>query len=106
MFSFFTSFLSALAVVPQLLTVIDQVVVNVETGIGQVAGIGGSQKLAAAEAKVNSFLADAVSDVKILSGVEVLVKPLINGAVAAFNAAGIFKHKTASNGTATPSATS
>lgn len=103
---FITTLMSVLSIVPQMLSLIDQVVVNVEHGLGQIPGITGSQKLAAAEAKVNSFLKDAIADVKVLGMVTEAVKPLINAAVAAFNAAGLFTHKASNdageNGSAPP----
>ena len=93
---FFANLMTAIGMIPQLLSLIDQVVVNIEQGLGQIPGITGSQKFAAAEAKVNTFLKAAITDAGLLGAVQTVVKPLIDGAVAAFNAAGFFKHKTAS----------
>lgn len=92
---FFAALMTAIGLVPQLLSLVDQVVVNVEQGIGQIPGITGSKKLAAAEAKVDSFLKDAITDVNVLTDVRAMITPIVNAAVAAFNASGLFTHKPA-----------
>lgn len=85
--------LSAINAVPALLGLVDQVVVSTEQALNAVPGLTGNQKFAAAEAKLNSWLSVAITDVQQLSLVQSAVTPLINGAVAAFNAAGLFNHK-------------
>lgn len=85
--------LGAINAAPALLGLVDQVVVSTEQALNAVPSIGGSQKFAAAEAKVNSWLSTAITDVQQLNLLQSAVTPLINGAVAAFNAAGIFAHK-------------
>lgn len=91
---FLTNLMTALSVVPSLLNIVDQVVVNVEQGLNAAPGISGSKKFAAAEAKVNTFLSAAITDANALAAVKDVVTPLIAGSVAAFNASGIFSHKT------------
>lgn len=93
MLKFFTALMAAIQVIPQLLSLADQVVVNVEQGLGQIPGITGSQKLAAAKAKIDSFLKDATTNAAQLASIQTILTPVINAAVAAFNAAGLFTHK-------------
>src|SRR5690348_3992772 len=89
----FGGIMTALSVIPQLFSLVDQVVVNVEQGLGQIPGISGSQKLAAAEAKIDTFLKAAITDVNVLTTVKNILVPVIDASVAAFNAAGLFTHK-------------
>lgn len=83
-----SSFLSALALLPQLVTLVDSVVKQVESSL---SGFSGNAKFAAAEAKVNSLLQSVSTDAAALSSISGLIGPLINAAVASFNAAGLFK---------------
>lgn len=80
--------LTAISLVPQILPLVDQTVQSIETAL---QGMPGSSKFAAAEAKINSLLSAAIADVAVLADVKAIVSPLINAAVAAFNAAGLFK---------------
>lgn len=91
---FLANLMTALSVAPSLLNLVDQVVVNVEQGLNAAPGISGSKKFAAAEAKVNGFLSAAITDTNTLEAVKTVVSPLVNASVAAFNAAGLFSHKT------------
>ena len=103
--NFFINLMNVLSVVPTLLNVVDQVVVNVEQGLNAAPGISGGKKFAAAEAKVNTFLGAAITDVNALAAAKDVVTPLITASVAAFNAAGLFAHKTTvTNTPATPAA--
>jgi hypothetical protein len=77
-----------LTLIPQILPLIDTTVKSVEEAL---PGFSGSEKFAAAEAKVNSILTAVETDVAVLSTLRGIVSPLINAAVAAFNAAGLFK---------------
>lgn len=85
--------LAAVNAVPTILGLVDQVVVSTEQALNAVPGISGNQKFAAAEAKLNSWISSAITDTQQLNLIQSAVTPLINGAVAAFNAAGIFTHK-------------
>jgi hypothetical protein len=86
------SFLSALSLLPQLVTLVDTTVQQIETALSEFSGIA---KFAAAEAKVNSVLQAVGTDADAISSVSGLIGPLINAAVAAFNAAGLFKKSSA-----------
>lgn len=83
------SILALIQALPSLLGVVDAVVHNTEQVMGAVPG---SQKLAAATAKVNTVLGVAVQDAQTLSAVSQVVPTLVNASVAAFNAGGMFKH--------------
>lgn len=83
------AFITALTLIPQFLVIVNQTVQAIETAL---QGFSGSQKLAAAEAQVNAFLAAAIQDAKVLSDVQGILTPVINATVQMFNAAGIFKH--------------
>lgn len=83
------AFITALTLIPQFLVIVNQTVQAIETAL---SGFSGSQKLAAAEAQVNAFLAAAITDAKVLSDVQGILTPVINATVQMFNAAGIFKH--------------
>lgn len=89
-----STFLAALAALPQLVTLVDTTVQQVETAL---AGFNGNAKFAAAEAKVNSVLQAVGTDATALANVSGLVGPLINASVAAFNAAGLFKKSTSTS---------
>lgn len=91
-FSLATMF-SVLSIVPELPTLVNNIVVEVENSIGQIPGISSNQKLAAAEAKVNTFLKAAIQDAGALSSLSSILQPMINAAVAMFNAANVFKSK-------------
>lgn len=82
------AFLTALSLIPGFLTIVSQTVQAIEAAL---VGFSGSQKLAAAEAQVNTFLAAAISDAKVLGDVQAILVPVISSTVAAFNAAGLFK---------------
>lgn len=86
-----TTIATALALLPNLFTVVDQAVQSVESSLANVPGISGSAKLQAAEQKVNALLTSAGADVAAVSGLGAIVTPLINEAVAIFNAVGLFK---------------
>lgn len=83
------AFITALTLIPQFLVIVNQTVQAIETAL---SGFSGSQKLAAAEAQVNAFLAAAITDAKVFSDVQGILTPVINATVQMFNAAGIFKH--------------
>lgn len=80
-----------LSLVPNLFSVIDQAVQSVETSLAGVPGITGSAKLQAAEQKVNAFLVAAGADIAAVTNLSTVLTPLINAAVAIFNATGLFK---------------
>lgn len=82
----------ALTIIPQLGTLVNSTVEEMENMLGQVPGMTGAQKFAAVEAKVTVIIQDIVQDAGALQTVLASLKTLINSAVAAFNAAGIFKH--------------
>lgn len=86
-----SSILAALSLVPNIFTVVDQAVVSVENSLVGVPGISGSAKLQAAEAKVNAFLTAAGADIAAVTNLSAVLTPLINAAVAVFNASGVFK---------------
>lgn len=94
------SILALIQALPSLLGVVDAVVNNTEQVMG---GLPGSQKLAAATAKVNSVLSVATQDAQTLSAVSNVVPTLVNASVAAFNAGGVFKNASA-NGAAAAAA--
>lgn len=87
----FSSIFTLLSLVPNLFTVVDQVVQSVEASLANVPGISGSAKLQAAEQKVNAVLAAAGADIATISNLSGVLTPLINAAVAIFNATGLFK---------------
>ena len=82
---------AVMQLVPQIPQLVNNVVIEVENTLNGVPGITGSAKLAAAEAKINSLLQTAIADAGVLSSVSGILQPLINAAVAMFNAAGLFK---------------
>lgn len=92
------AFITALTLIPQFLTIVNQTVQAIEVAL---SGFSGSQKLAAAEAQINAFLAAAITDSKVLQDVQGILAPVISATVSMFNASGIFKHAV---GTASPSA--
>lgn len=83
------AFITALTLIPQFLTIVNQTVQAIEVAL---SGFTGSQKLAAAEAQINAFLAAAITDSKVLQDVQGILAPVISAAVQMFNASGIFKH--------------
>lgn len=91
MSNFLGTLFGVLQILPQLPQLVNNVVVEVENTLNGVAGISGSQKLAAAEAKINSLLQVAIQDAGVLSSASGLIIPLINSAVAMFNASTLFK---------------
>jgi hypothetical protein len=84
--------ITAITLVPQILPLVDQTVHSIETSL---QGVSGSDKFKAAEAKVNSILDAVEQDLAVLTDLKAIVTPLINAAVAAFNAAGLFTHSVA-----------
>lgn len=86
-----SSIFTLLSLVPNLFTVVDQVVQSVEASLAGVPGISGSAKLQAAEQKVNAVLAAAGADIATISNLSGVLTPLINAAVVIFNATGLFK---------------
>lgn len=80
---------SLLSMLPGLLNVVDQAVKAVEDAMPSATG---AQKFAAAEARVNAIVSTLVQDTQVVSNLAGVLKPLINSAVAMFNAAGIFGH--------------
>jgi len=90
---------AVISFLPALDSLVSSTVTTVEQALG---GFSGSQKFQAAEAKVNSFLATLTADVNVIQDLQAIASPLINAWVAAFNAAGLFSHK--SSTTATPAA--
>lgn len=99
-----TAILGAISAAPAILGLVDQVVVSTEQSLNAVPGISGSQKFAATEAKLNSWLSVAITDTQQLNLIQSAVTPLVNGAVAAFNAAGLFKHANTAAVTQQPTA--
>lgn len=89
--------LSVIQLVPSLFTVIDNAVVSVEQTL---AGVSGSQKLQAALTKVSAFLQAAGVEVSTIASLGGVLTPLVNAAVAIFNATGIFGHSAAVSTTA------
>ncbi|HEV2540209.1 MAG TPA: hypothetical protein VGU03_10930 [Frateuria sp.] len=81
--------ITALTLIPSFLTLVNQTVQAVEQAL---SGLSGADKLKAAEAQINAFLAAAIADTKVLTDVQAILAPVIGSAVAAFNAAGLFKH--------------
>lgn len=79
---------TAISLIPQLLPLVSQTVQSIETVMD---GVAGSDKLKAAEAQINTYLSDFATDVSVIADLKTVLAPLINAAVAAFNAAGIFK---------------
>lgn len=84
----FAAILSFIAQLPGIIKLIDQIVLSVEAAFPNASG---SEKLAAATAKVNTILSVAMTSSQALSDVSAIVGPLVNSSVAAFNAAGVFK---------------
>jgi hypothetical protein len=82
------AFLTALSLIPGFLTIVYQTVQAIESAL---SGFSGNQKLAAAEAQINAFLAAAIADTKVLSDVQGILAPVISSTVATLNAAGLFK---------------
>lgn len=80
--------------VPNLFKLVDDVVVSVEASLANVPGISGSQKLQAAEAKVNAFLTAAGTDLSTIQNLSGVLTPLITAAVSIFNSTGVFKKST------------
>lgn len=96
-----SSFLSDLSLLPQVAQLVDDTVKQIETAL---SGLPGTAKFAAAEAKVNAVLSAVVADAQVLSSLQGILGTLINAAVAAFNAAGIFAHAAAADVPATAGA--
>lgn len=92
--NFLGTLFGVIQVLPQLPQLVNNVVVEVENTLNGVPGISGSQKAAAAEAKINSLLKVAIQDAGIISSAATVITPLINAAVAMFNASGLFKKAT------------
>jgi hypothetical protein len=78
---------SVITQLPELLGLVNTTVKEVETTL---AGSPGTAKLAAVVAKINTYLTAAEADATTLANVQSVLTPLINAAVAAFNAAGLF----------------
>lgn len=85
-----TAFLTYVNLLPQITTLVYNVVSEIENALGG-AGLSGSQKFAAAEAKVNTLLQGLVADANVLANVTKTLPLLINSSVAVFNASGLFK---------------
>lgn len=83
---------AVISFLPTLDSLISSTVQTLETAL---AGYTGSQKFQAAEAKVNSFLANLSADVNVVQDLQAIAGPLINAWVAAYNASGLFQHKAA-----------
>lgn len=96
-----SAFLTALSLVPQVVTLINSAVQEMESAL---SGLAGSAKFAAVEAKVNSILTSVGTDANVLADLQTVIGPLINAAVAAFNAAGLFKSDSAAASTSAASA--
>lgn len=86
----------ALALIPSLLPIIAAFVQQVETLL---AGSDGSKKLAAVLAAVLAYVQKMEADAAVIQSLTGLLTPLINAAVAMFNAAGIFNKGSAAAGT-------
>lgn len=84
----FKAILTALTLVPSLLTLVDETVKSVETSL---EGFSGADKLKAALAKLDVYLAAFEADAAVLGNLKTILTPLVNAAVAAFNVAGLFK---------------
>lgn len=82
---------TALSLIPQLMPLVDNVVVSVEAAIPDLPG---ATKLQAALAKVESLMAAASDEVNIFAEIKPTVVLMVNAAVAAFNAIGLFKKAT------------
>lgn len=83
-----SAFFAALQVAPQLLGLVDQVVLSVEQTL---QGVSGAQKLNAALVKLDGWLKIAGTDVSAIAGIQPLLTALVATSVAAFNASGLFK---------------
>lgn len=95
----FALILGFITQLPGIIKLIDQIVLSVEAAFPAASG---SQKLAAATAKINTILSVALTDSQSLSTVSAIIAPLVNSSVAAFNAAGVFPKAAAA--TAAPTA--
>jgi hypothetical protein len=84
-----TGLVSLLTAIPQINALVNEAVKDVEAAF---PGLAGNLKFAAAEAKVQAWLGDAVSGLGTFIDLKTELAKLINGAVAAFNAANEFTH--------------
>jgi len=82
--------LSLISLLPGLMTLVNQAVQAVEQALPTASG---AQKLAAVEAQINTFIAAVTTEAKALGDLQTVLRPLINSAVAMYNAAGIFSHR-------------
>jgi hypothetical protein len=78
-----SALLQALAMLPQIETLIGSIVQSVEAAFGST--ISGSAKLSAAEAKLNSYLSELNVATGVVTDIQAVATPLINAAVAMFN---------------------
>lgn len=87
--------LQVLTAIPQLASLINTIVQDIETAF---PGLSGNQKFAAASAKLQVILSAAIQDTALLQNAMSVAGPLINAAVAVFNVTGLFKsHSSAGN---------
>jgi phage gp29-like protein len=83
-----SAFLAALQLIPQVVSLVNSTVQEMESVL---SGFAGNAKFAAVEAKVNSILTSLGTDANVVADLQTVIGPLINAAVAAFNASGLFK---------------
>lgn len=88
--------IQVLTAIPQLATLINQIVQDIEAAF---PGLSGNQKYSAAAAKLQVYLSAAIQDTALVANAMSVAQPLINAAVAVFNVTGLFKSKSAAAGT-------
>lgn len=86
-----SSFFALLSVAPQILSLVDQAVVSVESSL---SGFSGAQKLEAALAKIHGWLGAAGTDISTIAGIQPLMTALVKTSVDSFNAAKAFSRAT------------
>ena len=79
-----TAFSIVFTELPQFEQLINSTVKQVQAELGNLPG---AQKLAAAEAKINTFLAAASDDLNVINDIKAILTPAINAAVAMFKEA-------------------
>jgi hypothetical protein len=84
--------LQVLAAVPQMATLVNTIVQDIETTF---PSLPSNQKFAAASAKLQVILSAAIQDTALVQNAIQVAGPLINAAVAVFNVTGLFKHNNA-----------
>jgi hypothetical protein len=84
---FLALILGVISQLPQLFGLVNSTVHEVENVFGTLPG---ATKYAAATAKINSILQAGVTDANLLQTASQVIGPMVNAAVAMFNAAGVF----------------